>query len=52
MSPNGQIRGQKVTVPNNLYTVLLGVAFAVVVATAGFVAYMCYSQYQTLFKIP
>lgn len=52
MSPNGQIRGAKIAVPDNLYTVLLGVAFAVVVATAGFVAYMCYSQYQTFFKIP
>ncbi len=29
MSPNGQIRGAKIAVPDNLYTVLLGVAFAI-----------------------
>jgi hypothetical protein len=52
MSPNGQFQGQKVVPSDNLYTVFLGVASAVVLATAAFVAYMCYSQYGTIFKIP
>jgi len=52
MSPNGQIRGAKVIARDNLYTVLLAVAVAVVLATAAFVAYECYSQYGTFFKVP
>jgi hypothetical protein len=52
MSPNGQIRGAKVIVRDNLYTVLLAVAVAIVLATAAFVAYECYSQYGTIFRVP
>jgi hypothetical protein len=52
MSPNGQIRGAKVIARDNLYTVLLAVAVAVVLATAAFVAYECYSQYGTFFRVP
>jgi len=52
MSPNGQGRRQKAAVPNNLYTVILAVALSVALATLAFVAYMCYSQYGTIFKIP
>jgi len=52
MSPNGQNRGRKITVPSNLYTVILALAVGVVLATAAFVAYKCYLQYGTFFKIP
>ncbi|MCH7557368.1 MAG: hypothetical protein IIB56_07905 [Planctomycetes bacterium] len=52
MSPNGQARGKKVTVPYNLYTIILALAFCAVLATAAFAAYQCYAQYGTLFKIP
>jgi len=52
MSPNGPFRGKKVIVPSNIYTAILALAFAVVLATTAFVAYTCYSQYGTIFKIP
>jgi len=52
MSPNGQTRGKKTAIADNLYTVILGIAFGVVLATAVFVAYMCYAQYGTIFKTP
>jgi hypothetical protein len=52
MSPDGQLRVEKPAPMSNLYTVLLMIAFGVVLATAAFVAYMCYSQYHTFFKIP
>ncbi len=48
MSPNKQ----KVAASNNLYTVILALAFGVVAATAAFIAHNCYSQYGTFFKIP
>ena len=52
MSPNGQKRGGKIAAYNNLYTVILTLAFAIVLATAAFVAYKCYFQYGTIYKIP
>lgn len=52
MSPNNQIRAGKVIAVANLYTVILGLAFCIVLATAAFVAYKCYFQYETIFKIP
>ena len=52
MSPNGQARGKKITVPDNLYTIILALAFCAVLATAVFVAYQCYTQYGTILKIP
>ncbi len=52
MSPNGPARGGKITVGDNLYTVILALSFGLVLVTAVFVAYMCYSQYGTIFKIP
>ncbi len=52
MSPNGRTRGKKVIVPSNIYTVILTLAFAVVLASATYIAYTCYSQYDTIFKIP
>jgi len=52
MSPEVQIRGGKPAVSSNLYTIILAMAFGVVLATAAFVAYRCYFDYGTLFKIP
>jgi hypothetical protein len=52
MSPDKQIRGGKMLPANNLYTIILAVALCVVLATAAFVAYKCYFQYGTVFKIP
>jgi hypothetical protein len=48
MSPNGHF-GRAF---HNVYTVLLGAAFAVVFATAIFVAVECYLQYGKIFQIP
>lgn len=52
MSPNGQNRGKKVTPPDNIYTIMLTIAFCVVLVAALLVAYRCYSQYGTIFTIP
>ncbi len=52
MSPAMQSRSKKISVPDNVYTAILAVAVAAVLATAGFVAYLCLNQYETLFKIP
>ena len=52
MSPEGANPGGKVAASNNLYTAILALAFFAVLATAALVAYKCYSQYGTLFKIP
>jgi hypothetical protein len=51
MSPAVPSRGKKITAPDSIYTVILAVAFCGVLATAVFVAYQCYTQYQTIFKI-
>ena len=52
MSPDIQIRGGKVIASNNLYTVILALALCLVLATVVFVAFKCYFQYETIFKIP
>jgi len=52
MSPNGQSRGGKAAASNNLYTAILALAFCIVLATAALVAYKCYFQYGTIFRIP
>ncbi len=52
MSPDGQTRAGKMVAANNLYTIILALAFCIVLATAVLVAYKCYAQYGTLFKIP
>ena len=52
MSPNGQSGGKKITVPDNLYTVILALAFGAVLATAVLVAYKCFMQYDTIFTVP
>lgn len=51
MSPNGQNQGKAVA-SNNLYTIILALAFCAVFATAALVAYKCYTQYGTFFNIP
>ena len=52
MSPNGPTRGKKILVPDNIYTIILALAFCAVLATAALVAYKCYMQYGTFFEIP
>jgi hypothetical protein len=52
MSPDGHSRSGKAAISSNIYTVVLALALGVVVATAAFVAYKCYFQYETIFKIP
>ena len=52
MSPNVRNRGGRITASDSLYTVILALAFGIVLATAAFVAYKCYFQYETIFKIP
>lgn len=48
MSPDGP----RAVTSNNLYTVILALAFFAVLATAALVAYKCYIQYGTIIKIP
>ena len=50
MSPMPQTRG-KIAPPSNLYTVILAVAFGVVLATAAYVTFACYTQYRTIFGV-
>jgi hypothetical protein len=45
-------RGAKVAPASNLYTAILAVAFGVVLATAAFVTFQCYTQYGTIFGMP
>ncbi len=52
MSPNGQAPSVKPVASSNIYTVVLAIALGVVLATAALVAYKCYLQYGTFFKIP
>jgi hypothetical protein len=52
MSPVMQAQDKRRSAPeNNIYTVLLAIAFLGVLAIAGLVVYMCYTQYGTIFKI-
>ena len=43
---------KKPVVSNNNYTAFLAVSFGILLATIGFVAFKCLSQYGTLFTIP
>ncbi len=52
MSPKGLTSGRKIIAFDNLYTVMIAIAVVVVLVSAVFVAYKCYSQYDTIFKIP
>jgi len=51
MSPIMQTPGKKFSASDNLYTVVLAIALFVVLATAALVAYLCHTQYETIFKI-
>jgi hypothetical protein len=51
MSPMPQ-RGSKISIPSNLYTAILAMALGVVIATSAYVAYACYTQYETIFGMP
>lgn len=51
MSPMPKSRAAGVGVPSNLYTAVLAVAFGVVLATAAYVAYTCFNQYETIFGV-
>jgi len=44
--------GQKTAASDNIYTAILALACLAIVLTIGFVAYKCYFEYGTLFKIP
>jgi hypothetical protein len=44
-----QPRSGKIAPPSNLYTVILAIAFGVVLATFGYVVYLCKVQYGTFF---
>jgi hypothetical protein len=52
MSPDEQTPGGRVIAPNNLYTAILALAVCIVLATAAFVTYKCYFQFETIFKVP
>lgn len=52
MSPEAQVRGGKVVPSNNLYTAIMALSLFTVLATAAFVAYKCYFEYETFFKLP
>ena len=43
---------KKIAVPSNMCTAFLAVSFGILVATIAFVAFKCFTQYGTLFKIP
>lgn len=43
---------KQITVPSNMCTAFLAVSFGILVATIAFVAFKCFTQYGTLFKIP
>jgi len=42
---------KKTIVPSNIYTVILALATGIVFATAVFIAYKCYADYGTFFKV-
>ncbi len=52
MSPETRISGRKPIASDNIYTVILLVAFGAVLAATALVAYKCYFQYGTIFSIP
>ena len=52
MGPDTRIRGGKVVVSDNLYTAILLISVGIVLSTVVLVAYQCYTQYDTIFKIP
>jgi hypothetical protein len=51
MSPIAQTPGGKFSAPDNLYTAVLAIALFTVLATTALVAFLCYTRYETIFKI-
>ncbi|MHC4154372.1 MAG: hypothetical protein ACYST6_05555 [Planctomycetota bacterium] len=51
MSPMGRNAGGRAAAPDNLYTVILALAFGLVLATAVFVSFKCYRQYGSILKV-
>ncbi len=49
MSPMPQPRGGKIAPPSTVYTAILAIAFGVVLATFGYVVYLCKVRYDTFF---
>jgi len=41
----------KISAESNIYTGLLALTALAIAATAGFVAYMCHTQYGTILKV-
>ncbi len=52
MSPMPQPRTGKISPPSNLYTAILAVAVGVLLATAVYVTFACYTRYGVIFKLP
>ena len=52
MAPAAQMTGGKAVASDNIYTAILALASLAIVLTIGFVAYKCYFEYGTLFRIP
>jgi hypothetical protein len=46
------IARKKIVASSNIYTAFLAVSFGILIATIGFVAFKCFTQYGSLFKIP
>jgi hypothetical protein len=51
MSPMPQPRSGKIAPASNLYTVILAIAFAIVLVTFAYVVYACKVQYGALFGV-
>jgi hypothetical protein len=52
MSPMPQPRGGKISPPSNIYTAILAVAVGVLLATAAYVSFACYTRYGGIFGAP
>jgi hypothetical protein len=48
MNPNRK----QTAVPSNMSTAFLAMSFGILIATIAFVAFKCFTQYDTLFIIP
>jgi hypothetical protein len=48
MSPMPQPRGGKISPPKDIYTALLLLVVGVLLATAAYVTYACYTRYGTV----
>ena len=44
-------RGRNISISSNVYTAMLALALGAVCATAALVAFKCFVQYETIFRI-